>query len=158
MHHKCMYFPPKTKANHNFTPPFLLPLTNPLCMVVCQRIYLFQGKHYFLIKYGGTYQHKWGALGCSTLQTGQTALPYCKPGHKNTTTHNNQHEQASPYPPAALVLSLHGNICHGPISWHRCSLWVWSRCGAFNALSPLPVQSIGLPTQALSKRKAGPWP
>ncbi len=24
------------KANHNFTPPFLLPLTNPLCMVVCQ--------------------------------------------------------------------------------------------------------------------------
>ncbi len=41
------------KVNHNFTPPCLLPLTNPLCIVVCQRIYLFQGKHYFVIKYTG---------------------------------------------------------------------------------------------------------
>jgi hypothetical protein len=68
---------------------------------------------------GGKYQHPWGALGCSTLQTGQTTLPYRKPGHKNTKTHNNQHEQAPPYPPAALAISLHGNIRHGPISWCR---------------------------------------
>ncbi len=40
------------KANHNFTPPFLLPLTNPLCMVVCQLPIVGLGEHYFLIKYG----------------------------------------------------------------------------------------------------------
>ncbi len=40
------------KANHNFTPPFLLLLTNPLCIVVCQLPLLGLGEHYFLIKYG----------------------------------------------------------------------------------------------------------
>ena len=31
-------FPPlKTKAKPNCTPPFLLPLTHPLCMAVCER-------------------------------------------------------------------------------------------------------------------------
>ena len=29
-------FPTKTKVNHYCTPPFLLPLTNLLCIVVCQ--------------------------------------------------------------------------------------------------------------------------
>ena len=24
VHHKCIYFPPKTKANHNFTPPIFI--------------------------------------------------------------------------------------------------------------------------------------
>jgi len=31
---------------------------------------------------GGKYQHPWGALGRSTLQTWQTTLPYREPGHK----------------------------------------------------------------------------
>ncbi len=51
MHHKCIYFSPKTKANNNFTPPFLLLPTNPLCMVVCQPPLIGSGEHYFLIKY-----------------------------------------------------------------------------------------------------------
>ncbi len=62
VHHKCIYFPPKRKANHNFTPPFLLPLTNPLCMVVCQPPLVGSGEHYFLIKYGGKVS-AW--VGCS---------------------------------------------------------------------------------------------
>jgi hypothetical protein len=52
VHHKCIYFSPKTKVNHNVTPPFLLPLTNPLYMVVCQPPLVGSGEHYFLIKYG----------------------------------------------------------------------------------------------------------
>ena len=29
MHHKCIYFPPKTKANHNFTPPIFITADKP---------------------------------------------------------------------------------------------------------------------------------
>ena len=86
MHHKCIYFPPKTQIITP-PPPFLLPLTNPLCMVVCQLPLVGSGEHYFLIKYGGKYQHPWCALGCSTLKTGQTTLPYHEPGHKKHNTH-----------------------------------------------------------------------
>ncbi len=43
------------------------------------------------------FQHPWGALGCSTLQTGQTTLPYREPGYKkHSNTHNNQHEWRRP--------------------------------------------------------------
>ncbi len=38
-----------------------------------------------------------------------------------TTTHNNQHEQPSPYSLAALPLSLHGQDKVAPKSLHRCS-------------------------------------
>jgi hypothetical protein len=83
-----MYFPPKTKANHYFTPPFLLPLTNPLCMVVCQPPLVgFRGSTTSSLNMGGKYQHPWGAHGCSTLQIGQTTLPYHEPGHKKTQQH-----------------------------------------------------------------------
>ncbi len=50
------------KVNHNFTPPFLLPLTNPLCMVVCQPPIVSSGEHYFPISYGGKVS-AW--VGCS---------------------------------------------------------------------------------------------
>ncbi len=52
------------KVNHNLTPPFLLPLTNPLCMVVCQLPLVGLGEHYFLIKYGGKVS---ASLGCIRL-------------------------------------------------------------------------------------------
>ena len=50
------------KAKPNCTPPFLLLLTNPLCMVVCQLPLVGSGEHYFLIKYGGKVS-AW--VGCS---------------------------------------------------------------------------------------------
>jgi hypothetical protein len=52
------------KVNHNFTPPFLLPLTNPLCMVVCQPPLVCSGEHYFLIKYA---EEVSASLGCIRL-------------------------------------------------------------------------------------------
>ncbi len=61
MHHKCIFSSAKMKANHNFTPPLLLPLTNPLCMVVCQPPLLGLGEHYFLIKYA---EEVSASLGC----------------------------------------------------------------------------------------------
>ncbi len=64
MHHKCIIFLPKTKTNHNFAPPFLLPLTNPLCMVVCQPPLAGLGEHYFLMKYGAKVS---ASLGCIRL-------------------------------------------------------------------------------------------
>ena len=62
-------------------------------------------------------------LGALLYKLGKLRYPTASQDTKNTTTHNNQHEQAPPYPPAALALSLHGNIRHGPISWRRRSLW-----------------------------------
>jgi hypothetical protein len=56
--------PLKMKAKPNCTPPFLLPLTNPLCMVVCQPPLVGSGEHYFLIKYGGKVS---ASLGCIRL-------------------------------------------------------------------------------------------
>ncbi len=35
VHKKRVFLPLKMKAKPNCTPPYLLPLTNPLCMVVC---------------------------------------------------------------------------------------------------------------------------
>ncbi len=52
------------KANHNFTPPCLLPLTNPLCMVVCQPSLVGSGEHYFLMKY---VEEVSASLGCIRL-------------------------------------------------------------------------------------------
>jgi hypothetical protein len=48
-------------------------------------------------------------LGAVLYKLGKLRYPTASKDTKNTTTHNNQHEQAPPYPPAALVLSLHGN-------------------------------------------------
>jgi hypothetical protein len=115
--------PPKTKVNYNFTPPFLLPLPNPLCMVVvCQPPLVGTGEHYFLmgesISMGGV------LLGTLLYKLGKLRYPTASQDTTNTTTHNNQHEQVPPYKPAALVLSLHGNIRHGPISWCHRSQWV----------------------------------
>jgi hypothetical protein len=57
---------------------------------------------------------------------------------QNTTiTHNNQHELPPPYPSAALALSLHGCILHGPKSWCCCLLWVRQWHNALGALLPL---------------------
>jgi hypothetical protein len=51
----------------------------------------------------------------STKWVKYSALPQATT-QNTTTTHNNQREPEPPYPPAALVLSLHGNISHGPKS------------------------------------------
>ncbi len=62
----------------------------------------------------------WVAL---LYKLGKLRYPIASQDTKNTTTHINQHEQVLPNPPAALALSLHGNIRHGPISWRRRLLW-----------------------------------
>ncbi len=112
------------KVNHNFTPLFLLLLTNPPCMVVCQLPLVGLGEHYFLIKYGESMGGVLlGAL-LYKLELGKLHYPTASHIKKHTTTHNNQHEQAPPYPPVALVLSLHGDIHRGPRSWRHRSQWV----------------------------------
>ena len=75
------------KANHNFTPPFLLPLTNPICMVVCQPPLDGSGEHYFLIKYGVKFS---ASLGCirllySTILANYATLPRART-KKNSNT------------------------------------------------------------------------
>ncbi len=87
MHHKCIYSSPKMKVKHNFTSPFLLPLTNPLCMVVCQLPLVGLGEHYFLIKYG---EKESASLGCirllySTNLANYTTLPHA--GTQKTQQH-----------------------------------------------------------------------
>jgi hypothetical protein len=73
---------------------------------------------------------------------------------QNTTTiHNNQHEPPPPYPSAALALSLHDNIRHGPKSWRRCSLWAHTRLAAAVALLPLMVPLFGAPKCNPSKNR-----
>jgi hypothetical protein len=51
-------------VNHNSSPPFIVPLTNPLCMVVCQPPLVGSGEHYFLMKYGAKVS---ASLGCIRL-------------------------------------------------------------------------------------------
>jgi hypothetical protein len=70
-----------------------------------------------------------------------------------TTTHNNQHEPPLPYPSAALALSLHGNILHGPKSLCRCSLWVRQWRDALGALLPLFYPLFGVPKCKPSKNR-----
>ncbi len=76
-----------------------------------------------------------------------------------TATPNNQHEPPPPYPPAALALSLHGNILNGPKSSRSRYLWVCSRCRASGALLPLPAPLIGAPKQDPLKNREmfGAW-
>ena len=95
MHHKCIYFPPKTKVNHNFRPPFLLPLRNPLCMVVCQPPLVGLGEHYFLIKY---VEEVSASLGCirllySTNLANYATLPQSRTQktQQHTTTNMSRH-------------------------------------------------------------------
>ena len=78
------------KVNHHFTPPFLLRLTNPLCMVVCQPPLLGLGGHYFLMKHGGKVS---ASLGCirslySTNLANYATLPRARTQktQKHTTT------------------------------------------------------------------------
>ncbi len=68
-------------------------------------------------------------------------------------THNNQHDPPPPCPSAALALSLHGNIRHGPKSWHCCSLWANTRLMALVVLSPLLVPLFGAPKRNPSKNR-----
>ena len=68
-------------------------------------------------------------------------------------THNNQHDPPPAYPSAALALSLHGNIRHGPKSWRHCSLWAHTRLAVSVALLPLLVPSFGAPKCNPSKNR-----
>jgi hypothetical protein len=70
-----------------------------------------------------------------------------------TTTHNNQHVPPPPYPSAALALSLHGNIRHGPKSWRRCSLWAHGRRAASGVRSPSSAPLFGVPKRNPSKNR-----
>jgi hypothetical protein len=102
------------------------------------------------LKIGGGYQHWLGALLykigiISTLSRATT--------QNTTTTHNYQHELPPPYPSAALALSLHNNIRHGPKSWRRYSLWAHTRLAASVALSLLLVTSFGAPKRNPSKNR-----
>jgi hypothetical protein len=66
---------------------------------------------------GGKYQHGWGAL---LYKMGKIAHASHNTKH-NHNTHNNQHEQLTPYSPAAMPLSLHGQGKVAPKSSPRCS-------------------------------------
>ncbi len=49
-------------------------------------------------------------LGALLYKSGKLRYPTARHNPKHNHTHNNQHEQVPSYPPAALVLSLQGNI------------------------------------------------
>ena len=92
------------------------------------------------LKIGGEYQHRLGAL---LYKMGKISTLSQATTQNTTTTHNNQHEPPLPYPSAALALSLHDNIRHGPKYWCPCSLWAHTRLAASVVLSPLLVPSFG---------------
>ncbi len=81
-----------------------------------------------------------GLLGALLYKLGKLRYPTASQDINNTATHNNQHEQAPPYPPAALVLSLH-------LPWTYILVLLLpmglKQAQAFGALSPLLVLSIG---------------
>ena len=104
------------------------------------------------LKIGGEYQHLLGAL---LYKMGKTSTLSRATTQNTTTTHNNQHEPPPPYPSAALALFLHDNICHGPKSWRRCSLWAHTRLTVLIALSPLLVPLFGVPKRNPSKNREG---
>jgi hypothetical protein len=93
-----------------------------------------------------------GEVPYSTKLVKYSALPQATT-QNTTTTHKNQHEPLPPYPSAALALSLHGNILHGPKSWHRCSLWVHQWHDALGALLPLFYPLFGVPKRNPSKNR-----
>jgi len=74
------------KANHNFTPPIFITTDKPPMHGGLSATPGWFGGALLPLNMGGKYQHPWGALGCSTLQIGQTTLPCREPGHKK---HNN---------------------------------------------------------------------
>ena len=97
-----------------------------------------------------------GAVLYSTKWVTYSALPQATT--QNTTTkHNNQHEPPTPFPSAALALSLHGNIFHGPNSWRHCSLWVLWWCNASGVLLPLFYPLVGVPKHKPSKNRERGW-
>ena len=102
------------------------------------------------LKIGGEYQHWLGAL---LYKMGKISTLLRATTQNTTTTHNNQHEPPPPYPSAALALSLHDNIRHGPKSWRRCSLWAHTKLAASVALSPLLVPLFGVPKHNPSKNR-----
>ncbi len=161
MHHKYIYFPQKTKANHNSTPPFLLRLTNPLCMVVCQPPLVGSGEHYFLIKYGGKVS---ASLGCSwvlysTNLANYATLPRARTQktQQHTTTNMSRrrptHQQlwsSLSMATFAMDLYLGAAALYGSEAGAGCS--VRSHCCRFSWLEHQRKSHQKM------ERKAGPWP
>ncbi len=144
---KCTVLPHKMKAKPNCIPLFLLLLTHTLCMVMCHPCSGQELVYLILHLNGGKVS---ACVRCSTLKkkVKYSALPQAT---NATTTHNNQHEP--PPPPYPLALSLHGNICHGPKSWHRCSLWDHTKRAASGALLPLFYPLFRAPKRNSSKNR-----
>jgi hypothetical protein len=118
--------PLKTKAKPNCTLPFLLPLTAPpwhgdasavlRVSISVSNLALKWGERICMGEV--LYSTKWVKYSAQQQATTQNT----------TTTHNNQHELPLPYPSAALALSLHENILHGPIRSSTMSLTTLILC------------------------------
>ncbi len=72
---------------------------------------------------------------------------------QNTRTQNTQQPKwdTATLPLSGFAIFFHGNICHGPKSWHRWSLWAHTRNAALGALSLLFVPLFGSPKGDTSK-------
>ncbi len=81
---KCTFFHLKTKAKPNCTPPFLLLVAHPLCMVMCHP-YLGWALVYQILHLNGGKVSAW--VRCSTLQNGKNTAPYREPQHKTQPRH-----------------------------------------------------------------------
>ncbi len=66
---------------------------------------------------------------------------------QNTTTQNTQQPtwDTATLPPSGFAIFCHGNICHGPKSWCRWSLWAHTRRVALGALLLLFAPLFGAP-------------
>ncbi len=73
--------------------------------------------------------------------------------HKTQKTQNTQQPTwaAIALPSSGFAIFPHGNICHGPTSWRRWSLWAHTRRTVSDALSLLFVPSFGVPKCNTSK-------
>ena len=79
--------PPKRRWIITSPPHFYYGWQTPYAWWFVSRPKLVRGSTTSSWNMGGKYQHPWGALGCSTLQTWQTTLPYREPGHKKHKKH-----------------------------------------------------------------------
>ncbi len=147
--------------NRNSTPPFLLPMTNPLCMVVCQPPLVGLGEHYFLIKYGGKVS---ASLRCSwvlysTNWANYATLPQARTQQtQQHTQHQHErhlptHQQLWPSPSISRLAAPRTNSAttpYGPMQGtrhqvRRCHCW-YPCLGCRNA------------THRKIEREVGPWP
>jgi hypothetical protein len=105
------------------------------------------------LKTGGEYQHGLGAL---LYNMGKISTLMRATTQNTTTTHNNQHELPSPYPTAALALSLHGQAVGATNQWRHCFLLFPRKAPMFGfggAMAGLPVW--GAENRCIEKQRDG---